>query len=63
LNSGYVRRAEGVLPRQGTHGPWLVRQDYLRDVPILRFGAIDDGVLKFTREPTAPARPRAEATA
>jgi cation diffusion facilitator CzcD-associated flavoprotein CzcO len=57
LNSGYVRRAEGLLPRQGTNGPWLVRQDYLRDVPILRLGSIDDGVLKFSREP-APAASR-----
>ena len=63
LNSGYVRRAEGMLPRQGTNGPWLVRQDYLRDVPILRFGSIDDGVLQFSREPAPAARARAEATA
>jgi cation diffusion facilitator CzcD-associated flavoprotein CzcO len=27
LNSGYVRRAEGALPRQGTNGPWVVNQD------------------------------------
>jgi monooxygenase len=63
LNSGYVLRAEGKLPRQGTHGPWLVRQDYLRDVPILRFGSIDDGLLRFSREPVPAARERAEATA
>ena len=63
LNSGYVRRAEAQLPRQGTNGPWLVRQDYLRDVPILRFGAIDDGVLQFSREPvpTESRRPRVPA--
>ena len=63
LNSGYVRRAEGLLPRQGTNGPWRVRQDYLRDVPVLRFGAIDDGVLRFTRAPAATAKARAEASA
>jgi cation diffusion facilitator CzcD-associated flavoprotein CzcO len=63
LNSGYVRRAEGLLPRQGTNGPWRVRQDYLRDVPMLRFGAIDDGVLRFSRAPARPTRARTEATA
>jgi cation diffusion facilitator CzcD-associated flavoprotein CzcO len=63
LNSGYVRRAEGLLPRQGTNGPWRVRQDYLRDVPVLRFGPIDDGVLRFTRAPATTAKARAEATA
>ena len=62
LNSGYVRRAEGKLPRQGTNGPWVVRQDYLRDVPVLRFGAIDDGILRFSRDPVAaPSRPRVPA--
>jgi cation diffusion facilitator CzcD-associated flavoprotein CzcO len=62
LNSGYVRRAAGTLPRQGARGPWLVRQDYLRDLPMLRYGAIDDGVLQFTKaaEPKA-ARPRVPA--
>jgi cation diffusion facilitator CzcD-associated flavoprotein CzcO len=62
LNSGYVRRAEGLLPRQGTNGPWRVRQDYLRDVPMLRVGSIDDGVLQFSREPAPKAsRPRVPA--
>jgi monooxygenase len=58
LNSGYVRRAAGLLPRQGKRAPWLVRNDYLRDVPVLRFGPIDDGVLEFSRAgaeaPTTP---------
>jgi cation diffusion facilitator CzcD-associated flavoprotein CzcO len=62
LSSGYVRRAEGKLPRQGTNGPWLVKQDYLRDVPILRLGAIDDGVIQFSKEPRpAVSRPRVPA--
>ena len=63
LSSGYVRRAEALLPRQGTNGPWRVRQDYLRDVPLLRFGSIDDGVLQFRRAPARTANARAEATA
>jgi cation diffusion facilitator CzcD-associated flavoprotein CzcO len=56
LNSGYVLRAQDKLPRQGTRGPWRVRQDYLRDVPMLRHGAIDDGVLQFSSAANA-ARP------
>jgi monooxygenase len=51
LNSGYVRRAAKILPRQGSRAPWLVRNDYLRDVPVLRYGAIDDGVLQFSSAP------------
>ncbi len=60
LNSGYVQRATDELPRQGTHGPWQVRNDYLRDVPMLRFAPIADGVLEFSggdeaANPTAAA--------
>jgi monooxygenase len=32
LSSGYVQRALDRFPRQGDHDPWLVRQNYLRDV-------------------------------
>jgi len=32
LSSGYVRRALDIFPRQGDRDPWLVRQNYLRDV-------------------------------
>jgi Predicted flavoprotein involved in K+ transport len=53
LNSGYVRRADDRLPRQGRRGPWRVHNDYLRDAPMLRRGAIDDGVLRFSSEPRA----------
>jgi cation diffusion facilitator CzcD-associated flavoprotein CzcO len=58
LDSGYVRRGAHLVPRQGTRGPWKVTNDYLRDAPMLRRGAIDDGVLQFARPPQAPAAPR-----
>jgi monooxygenase len=32
LSSGYVQRALEKFPRQGDRDPWLVRQNYLRDV-------------------------------
>jgi cation diffusion facilitator CzcD-associated flavoprotein CzcO len=63
LRSGYVRRAAAALPRQGSRGPWRVRQDYLRDIPLLRFGPIDDGVLEFSGAPVSAGKARAEATA
>ncbi|AHH19965.1 FAD-containing monooxygenase EthA [Nocardia nova SH22a] len=31
LTSGYVRRAEQVLPKQSDRAPWLMRQNYLLD--------------------------------
>ena len=55
LNSGYIKRAEDRLPKQGTHGPWKASQNYLEDVKILRFDPIEDGYLEFdgvrAREP------------
>ncbi|MBU2665193.1 NAD(P)/FAD-dependent oxidoreductase [Actinoplanes bogorensis] len=32
LSSGYVQRALDLFPQQGDRAPWIVRQNYLRDV-------------------------------
>jgi monooxygenase len=32
LSSGYVQRALALFPRQGDREPWVIRQNYLRDV-------------------------------
>ena len=32
LSSGYIRRAAAILPRQGSTGPWRLRQNYPRDL-------------------------------
>ena len=55
LNSGYVKRAVDQLPKQGRKSPWKVLQDYVRDVPMLRFSPIEDGALKFTGKVERPA--------
>ncbi len=52
LTSGYVQRALAKLPKQGAKAPWKVNQNYLKDVALLRFQRIDDGVLQFTRAGT-----------
>ncbi|WP_303289838.1 NAD(P)/FAD-dependent oxidoreductase [Marinobacter sp. SS5-14b] len=57
LDAGYIKRAEDRLPRQGTHGPWKAEQDYLKDVKILRFEAIEDGYLEFDGKRSHAARP------
>ncbi|MDE3177675.1 MAG: NAD(P)/FAD-dependent oxidoreductase [Pseudomonadota bacterium] len=49
LTSGYVQRAVAMLPKQGGKAPWKVYQNYLKDVRLLRFGRVDDGVLQFAR--------------
>lgn len=47
LRSGYIQRADHRLPRQGNKQPWQNLNDYLRDLPALRYGKLDDGHLCF----------------
>ncbi|ARU58996.1 cyclohexanone monooxygenase [Oleiphilus messinensis] len=47
LNSGYVKRAQDRLPRQGSKAPWTVSQDYHQDSEDLRKAPIADGILTF----------------
>jgi monooxygenase len=47
LTSGYIQRAAGRLPMQGSKKPWKLYQNYFLDLITFRFGAIDDGVLRF----------------
>jgi cation diffusion facilitator CzcD-associated flavoprotein CzcO len=59
FSSGYVQRALGDLPKQGTEHPWRLHMNYARDIVMLRRGQIEDGTLRFSRRPAAgdgPAR-------
>ncbi len=47
FNSGYVNRAQAMLPKQGDRTPWRVRQNYLLDLWAFRFSRLKDGVLVF----------------
>jgi monooxygenase len=49
FSSGYFQRAADQLPKQGTARPWKLNQNYLSDLIAMRFGAVDDGVLQFSR--------------
>ncbi len=49
FSSGYVRRADGVLPRQGQKTPWRVHQNYLKDLASFTFGSVSDGTMNFFR--------------
>ena len=48
LTSGYVQRAIHTLPRQGSHKPWKVYQNYMRDLVSFRFNGVNDGSMEFT---------------
>lgn len=53
LNSGYVLRAIDKLPKQGDRAPWKLYQNYVLDLFNLRFRAVTDDALKFSRAPRA----------
>ncbi len=49
FSSGYFQRAMHILPKQGSKAPWRLYQNYPKDIMMLRFGKLDDGVLQFSR--------------
>jgi cation diffusion facilitator CzcD-associated flavoprotein CzcO len=53
FSSGYVRRADGVLPKQGQRAPWRVPQNYVKDLAAFTFGSVNDGTMSFLRTPEA----------
>jgi cyclohexanone monooxygenase len=54
FTSGYVQRAQGELPQQGSRRPWQVYQNYLQDMLTIRFGRIADGTLHFGKKGALP---------
>ncbi len=54
FQAGYVLRAIDAFPRQGSKGPWQLRQNYSRDLVKLRFGRVDDGAMRFSSPAPAP---------
>ena len=47
FSSGYIARADSVMPKQGTKAPWRVPQNYLRDLATLGFGRVADEAMEF----------------
>ncbi len=55
FQSGYVQRAIHEFPRSGSRSPWRVRMNYPYDLLVLRYGRVNDGVLRFSRRRAASA--------
>jgi monooxygenase len=49
FSSGYVVRSIDQFQRQGSRAPWRLYQNYALDILSLRFGAIEDGAIEFSR--------------
>ena len=60
LKAGYVLRSLDKFPKQGTHEPWRLYQNYPRDIRLLRKGPVEDEGIEFSR---APVRSEAQLAA
>lgn len=47
FSSGYVRRGEAIMPKQGTEDPWLAHQTYKENKKILT-DSVNDGILSVS---------------
>lgn len=49
LTSGYVMRSAADLPKSATSAPWLIRQNYIRDMWTMKVSRLEDGILQFSK--------------
>ena len=49
FSSSYFQRSMHLFPKQGSRTPWKLYQNYPRDIMLLRYGKVNDGVLEFCR--------------
>ncbi|GAA2311077.1 NAD(P)/FAD-dependent oxidoreductase [Streptomyces kunmingensis] len=57
LTSGYIARANEVMPRQGTRDPWRLWNNYYRDRALLQDAPLDDSPLRFDKAGTPQTSP------
>jgi monooxygenase len=49
FDAGYVKRAAEILPKQGSKAPWLVHQNYVKDLFSFQTSDAADGALEYQR--------------
>jgi hypothetical protein len=49
FSSGYIQRSLHLLPSQGDRAPWRLHQNYALDLLGLRYGAVTDRAMQFSR--------------
>ncbi|MDC0303619.1 NAD(P)/FAD-dependent oxidoreductase [Flavobacteriales bacterium] len=47
FDANYILRANDILPKQGTSGPWKVEQNYIKDLMALGYGSPKDKYLEY----------------
>ena len=55
FSSGYFQRVIDQLPKQGARKPWKLYQNFAKDLLALRYGQVEDGVLRFSNPPAGSA--------
>ncbi|MGB5794804.1 MAG: NAD(P)/FAD-dependent oxidoreductase [Mycolicibacter algericus] len=53
FSPGYFRRAMDALPRSGSEAPWRLKQNYLLDLRLIRYGKVDEKSLRFSKHRAA----------
>ncbi len=59
FSSGYIQRANDILPKQGSKDPWRLYMNYAADIVTMRYGKVDDGTMQFSRARPAAANTEA----
>jgi len=49
FSSGYIQRSLEKFPAQGNKKPWRLYQNYVMDLFTLRFSAVNDGTMVFSK--------------
>jgi len=49
FSSGYIKRAIDSFPKQGARRPWRLNQNYALDLMNLRYGAVQDRAIVFSK--------------
>ena len=49
-----MQRSIAKLPKQGSKRPWRLYQNYALDIVTLRYGKVDDGVMRYCEQVPPP---------
>jgi cyclohexanone monooxygenase len=52
LTSGFIARAEHLLPKGADREPWKIHQNYALDKKLFHNGKLEDGVMIFSKPST-----------
>jgi monooxygenase len=55
FSPGYFQRSMHLLPKSGSRAPWRLKQNYLFDMQLIRYGRVDEKALQFSKHRVAVA--------